>query len=293
MFSSSALYLLPTLFIPCLFAANCYRPDGELVTDPSYVPCDRAAADTGSMCCALNRSSYPDQCLSNGLCGGGGNLFRDSCTDPTWKSPMCLQLCTTGFGPSGTAVGLAEDTILNYSSSDLQITDCNDGSYCCGSANTTCCRRRQGVRIASILEAPSSTSGSETTPASSKSSIPTFSPVAATDIGAETTAPPSAAPTPSPGNNDLPGIEQKATIGIAVGCSVIGVAIAAAILWFFFVRKRHRSAGFADESVVDNIHELNAQGPIYEKDAPVARHELWGIEPHAELNGHARAELKG
>ncbi|KAI4115334.1 MAG: hypothetical protein LQ345_004046 [Seirophora villosa] len=108
MFSSSTLYLLPTLFIPGLFAANCYRPDGELVTDPSYVPCNQAAADTGSMCCALNRSSYPDQCLSNGLCGGGGNIFRDSCTDPTWKSPMCLQLCTTGFGPSGTAVGLSE-----------------------------------------------------------------------------------------------------------------------------------------------------------------------------------------
>lgn len=105
---SSLFWLIASLSTRALLAVNCYRPDSSLITDPAYTPWNRAAADTGSMCCALNRSSYPDQCLSNGLCGGGGNVFRDSYTDPTWKSPLCLQPCTVGSGRSRTAVGLSE-----------------------------------------------------------------------------------------------------------------------------------------------------------------------------------------
>ena len=98
--------LAPSLFARALLAVSCYRPNGQIVKDLDYEPCDQAAAPNGTMCCNLNRASFPDTCASNGLCRNGGDFFRDSCTDPTWKSPMCLQqLCTTGFGQSGEDVG--------------------------------------------------------------------------------------------------------------------------------------------------------------------------------------------
>ena len=89
-----ARYLLPT----------CYHPDGTVIVDPSIKPCNQAVS-TVSMCCSLNRGSYPDQCLFNGLRTSGGNIFRDSCTDPTWTSPGPLQLCRVGLGWSGSIDG--------------------------------------------------------------------------------------------------------------------------------------------------------------------------------------------
>lgn len=88
-----------------LIAVGCYRPDGALVPDPDYIPCKPENAAKGSSCCALKRISYPDRCLPNGLCGNGDDVFRDSCTDETWDSPLCPQLCTFGFGASGADVG--------------------------------------------------------------------------------------------------------------------------------------------------------------------------------------------
>src|SRR5580700_3435287 len=36
---------------------------------------------------------------SYGLCGvTGTQLWRESCTDPTWKSASCLKLCINGTG---------------------------------------------------------------------------------------------------------------------------------------------------------------------------------------------------
>ena len=98
----------------------------------------------------MKRSSYPNRCLSDGLCSGGGHVFRDSCTDPTWKSPFCLQLCTVGNGYAAMATG-AGGEFIDYAQTDVQVSDCNDGSYCCGSGNTTWCDAGQGKHIASIL----------------------------------------------------------------------------------------------------------------------------------------------
>ena len=110
------LFPLLALLTRSLHATTCYRPDGTANKDPAVEPCNQSGGKTMSMCCSLNRTSYPDQCLSNGLCGGGGNLFRDSCTDPTWKSPLCLNLCTTGTGQSGTAIGVSERKDISISS---------------------------------------------------------------------------------------------------------------------------------------------------------------------------------
>ena len=87
-----------SLFAHSIFAQTrqCYLPDGSKAGS-QYQPC-RSAVDTSSMCCDTGGG---DQCLPNGLCNGWPNntqLWRDSCTDSSWRSPFCLQLCVNGVG---------------------------------------------------------------------------------------------------------------------------------------------------------------------------------------------------
>jgi hypothetical protein len=53
------------------------------------------------MCCATNRPNtvYQNKCRPDDLCveGQTENLWRESCTDPTWKDPACLPLCISGI----------------------------------------------------------------------------------------------------------------------------------------------------------------------------------------------------
>lgn len=67
----------------------CFYPDGKNAT--GLIPC-RPDAET-SHCCR-----EADACLSNGMCfsPGLGSLVRRACTDQTWKSADCPNVCTTG-----------------------------------------------------------------------------------------------------------------------------------------------------------------------------------------------------
>lgn len=98
-FTRIQIYQLSLLFcyIQQCYSA-CYLPNGTMVgIDPdggAYVPCDI----DGGMCCALGRPStsrFVDYCRSDGLCEspGSGDVYRESCSDPTWKDPRCLKLC--------------------------------------------------------------------------------------------------------------------------------------------------------------------------------------------------------
>lgn len=80
-------------------AASCYLPNG---TDSNnglpvdlYRPCDRS--NEHSMCC---RTQDRDPCRNDGLCFDARNndIWRGSCTDPTWESPACIKLCVKGIG---------------------------------------------------------------------------------------------------------------------------------------------------------------------------------------------------
>jgi hypothetical protein len=76
--------------------AQCYHPDGSAATS-DYQPCH---AGRQSMCCAINRSDgYVNRCRPDDLCLeiNTGVIWRESCTDPTWQDPACLQLCTSGL----------------------------------------------------------------------------------------------------------------------------------------------------------------------------------------------------
>ncbi|KAI1499337.1 hypothetical protein F5X99DRAFT_430716 [Biscogniauxia marginata] len=131
------------LTIFTLAAATCYRPDGSAVGD-IYRPRDESAEF--STCCRAstthdadhgdndNNDEYDgDAHASIGLCGvPGTQLWRGSCTDPTWTSPACLNLCADG----------------DYAAAEeVEITTCNDGSFCCGASSSGCCERGEGVLI--------------------------------------------------------------------------------------------------------------------------------------------------
>lgn len=106
------LHLFPLLSfcLVVLFAlpqvhSQCYFPNTTLNSHPDYQPCPPVIQGSVSMCCATNRTTDPETCLPNGLCGGRGGkdagdnvedlYWRESCTDKSWKSTYCLKLCTT------------------------------------------------------------------------------------------------------------------------------------------------------------------------------------------------------
>lgn len=105
MYVYSTFWLSLSSFVPGLLAVACYHPNGDPVIDEAYLPCNLVAAGIHSSRCATQRAQFPDVCLPNGLCGNGDDVFRDSCTDQTWESPSCPQLCTAGFGQSGKDIG--------------------------------------------------------------------------------------------------------------------------------------------------------------------------------------------
>ena len=95
-------------------ATACYYPDGSLVADPAYQPCNPAVG-AQSMCCGTNHTqpTLDDTCLPNGLCQTRGatadNMYwRESCTDATWNSPSCLK----GFCVSGVVSVFALSPVL-------------------------------------------------------------------------------------------------------------------------------------------------------------------------------------
>lgn len=121
-------------------AATCYFPNG---TDRNigssaeiYRPCDGGGKH--SMCC---RTMDHDRCRSDGLCLNfqHNEIWRESCTDPTWQSPECLKLCVMGLDQHN------EQMVL----SDERVTACENGSFCCGMGpnSSKCCNQGKGVWV--------------------------------------------------------------------------------------------------------------------------------------------------
>ena len=250
-----SLFLCLILSFSAQVLAQCYHFDGSRVNSTNYVPCN-SQVGVASMCCSKNTSSNADECLPNGLCrnyienshGNGFNtlLWRESCTDQTWKSPFCLNLCTAGSGKFGGTervqselaecalivrfVGVVIGEFRNYSQDDVLVIQCPDQSYCCGESNMTCCNQGHGTRIANIigqtLSTSSITSSTSSAAISSSSSVSTTSPS------------PSASPTPT----TSPLLSPGAKIGIGVGVSV-GAILAVLIgggIWYL-ARKKART----------------------------------------------------
>ena len=96
------------LHIVAFSSANCFLPNG---TDRNTILWDShgidyqpsgygSPADDFQMCCATNNRETPDLPRKDGLCNDLAGIWRESCTDPTWKSPSCVKLCIDGIGMS-------------------------------------------------------------------------------------------------------------------------------------------------------------------------------------------------
>lgn len=87
------------LFTTSVQAATCYGVDGSQYTDSSFVPCN-ATAET-SPCCASNKGTRSDICMSSGLCyaqdgADRGLIYMNGCTDETGLSADCPHICPDG-----------------------------------------------------------------------------------------------------------------------------------------------------------------------------------------------------
>ncbi|KAJ5976481.1 hypothetical protein N7481_010188 [Penicillium waksmanii] len=131
---------------------TCYSPDGNEVTEDTYVPCI-AIDGVDSMCCKMNHTN-PDICDPNGLCYSTKNIYwREYCTDPTWDSPNCLPKTTCADGTGG------------QSNRTAMMTRCPNGSgrsFCCGKS-TDCCGNDNEIVLDSTLVSIGPSNSSEST----------------------------------------------------------------------------------------------------------------------------------
>ncbi|BCS30605.1 uncharacterized protein APUU_80908S [Aspergillus puulaauensis] len=150
------LQLLP--FLPRIQANEatpCYAPDTKRIDD-RFMPCI-SMDGMDSMCCRLNDHD-PDICKPNGLCywenvdGGGRNgLYRGLCTSQGWDTSNCLPktIC-------------ADDNAGGNSSYTSQLSDCDNGNYCCGNT-TACCTDEKMFTLSPTLVPIGSSSSSSAT----------------------------------------------------------------------------------------------------------------------------------
>ncbi|KAL8846924.1 MAG: hypothetical protein Q9221_008012 [Calogaya cf. arnoldii] len=215
-------------FLTTSVSANCFLPNG---TDRNTILWDShgidyqpsgfgSSLDDFQMCCATNNRDSPDTPRKDGLCqSADGAIWRESCTDPTWKSPSCVKLCIEGINDQGN----------DRSGRDSTITQCQDGSYCCDHKNTTCCDRGDGVWIKDGEPTTINPDTPQTTPDS--------------PILSSATAPAALLPAPvvppSPGPATL---SKGAIAGITIA-AVGWLLILALALWFFILRRKRQRQG--------------------------------------------------
>lgn len=84
-----AILLSLCSFVSYVKGQTCYYPNGNASTSTDF-PC---SLEADSPCCPQGW-----QCLSNGLCylENENYLGRYTCTDQTWQSTACPQICTYG-----------------------------------------------------------------------------------------------------------------------------------------------------------------------------------------------------
>ncbi|KAK7975982.1 hypothetical protein PG989_014445 [Apiospora arundinis] len=230
--------ILPTAFGQQQFSQTCYAPDGTAASDGSYMPCSFSGAV--SMCCPTNSSGNGnggnsgdprtsggsrDTCTEGGLCIGqaDGKTRRGYCTDQSWKSSACVNICTNPSA-GGSSSGAA---ILNYCPNE-------QNTYCCGDGNTTCC----GTSFAHTL------SGSATVTLSTvvSTAFVTYTPSASADSGSD--------------HQPLSGAAREALstggkAGVGIGAGVGGlaiVAVASALMYRAKRRRRQKQSSKMDEA---------------------------------------------
>ena len=195
----------------------CYYPNGS-PSKENDIPCNTSG---DGPCC-------PDQwqCESNGLCflENEGYYGRYTCTDQTWQSSSCPQICTHGIFRlmlARTEMKLTEDVDLTANGNEA-VLECTSGSYCCDSnrpelsGGTACCEA--GAPRSSLaplpLQSPYNDGGggaSVSSAAPTTQEIPALSSTAAQRSSSSTLPPPlppssstAAQPSSTPPSSTIP-----------------------------------------------------------------------------------------
>ncbi|KAK6536682.1 hypothetical protein TWF281_000903 [Arthrobotrys megalospora] len=115
-----SLFLVVLIQIATKSLCACYYPNGDLA--PDDIACSLSQGH--SACCGADSI-----CFANGLCFDvvSVNIARGSCTDQSWGSPQCPQICSDKNDPDERPGG------------GLPIFRCYDGSWCCGAVDFSCC----------------------------------------------------------------------------------------------------------------------------------------------------------
>jgi hypothetical protein len=185
-----------------------------------------------------------------------------------------------------------------HSGTDVKITECDNGSLCCGDPETAgkpCCQQGRGVWLVEgkvYASNPSSTSASAAATSAAATSAPPSSSAGGTTLIASTTSPTSdTSATTSNQPSTKPSASRDYT-GVIAGCTVGGVVVLAllicALWWFTFYKNRSNvqqapateldSSGFYGDGTYKYAHTQPT--PVYHE-APVdARHG------RVELSGH-------
>jgi hypothetical protein len=214
---------------------------------------------------------------------------------------------------------LADDYLAVDANDTVPITKCNDGSYCCGQNNATCCTAEQGVWIVNdqiALTSPISTTSPTSSTVSSTSPISTTS--HSTTSGSGTPPSSSAATTTvlgvvtssSSSGTSIPtrqpqsqGLSSGAKAGIGIGVSLGALALVVAGLFMLWRRKRSEGKDKKGNNVVPavpvdiyayerdnktqdsrpNFETLPQEQEAAELDGWGRRHELSGSAAEVEL----------
>ncbi|KAB8073561.1 hypothetical protein BDV29DRAFT_134985 [Aspergillus leporis] len=154
---TSFLLLVQAARFPLVPAAQCYWNDGVAAIN-EYQPCFPDQAH--SACCGLNKlNDQPnDMCTTSGLCyvqvkPYTGHLMLNPCTDQSWGSSDCPQICPNSL----------------KTDSGIWILPCPSNGkdrWCCSGDGSDCCANDFKLDIGKLLlptSSNSSTSPSENT----------------------------------------------------------------------------------------------------------------------------------
>ncbi|KAI4187982.1 MAG: hypothetical protein L6R41_002447 [Letrouitia leprolyta] len=194
----------------------------------------------------------------------------------------------------------------HYDEAGTILTECDDGSYCCGYQATECCDNGGGTQInksngqiviggqisKSIAPAASTTASPSATEGTSSSAR--FTIVSSVPAGGATTSQP--LPSPSVASSSDSGLSGGAKAGIAIG-AVAAVALIAGLGFLLFRERRKRRA--LQSGSAGEMQQNGALGTKYPwqsvPGAPVEHYppQEMGTGDHQTMKYHVRGEMDG
>ncbi|KAI4289902.1 MAG: hypothetical protein L6R35_000818 [Caloplaca aegaea] len=249
-----SLALLPTV------TAECYSPNGTdrnfALSSDIYQACD--GGNKHSMCCRKGHRSMSPRCCFNAQ---ANEIRRGRCTEPMWQSPECIKLCIMG----NRRIEDSAERNYDVAMSDERITECKDGTFCCGAGPTatTCCKQGNGVRNPNriitrrqpsqttprrIRSSSSSSSSSESSPSTPISQTPRPSSSSSSSTTATTRSPLSSSSLSSPSTNTTTSSQQSSfpssntgpIIGAVLGGFLLFLLLSSFLISLLLRRRRRR-----------------------------------------------------